>query len=103
MTTYSHLHSLIHPSPDVPSPSVHPLRPTVNTNIRYTSNPASATSSIQANSAMPLLKRADRPDDRNTDSKRSVAGMSTISSEHSAARPDSDIIPFETFMSSRIG
>lgn len=88
MTTYSHLHSLIHPSP--------PARPTVDTNFRHVASPESAMSSEQANSAMPLLRQTHWPEH----AKRSVT--STIS-DGSAARPDSDIIPFEAFIMSKYG
>lgn len=93
MTAYTHVQSMINP-PLSRSPSM-PLRPTVNTNVRYAS-PASAVSSVQATSAEPLLNQV-WPEARNN-GKRSVAGMSGVSNEGSAARPDSDIIPFEAFM-----
>ena len=89
-----------------PAPSIPPFRPTVITDLagRYASSPASAVSSATpgANSAMPLL--ADFPE---TKRARSTGALSVVSgqsgqTEDSAARPDSDIIPFEAFFASKV-
>ena len=117
---------LVPPAPTAPpAPTVPPLRPRVNTDLtslRHASGPASvlsSMSSIPAHSAMPLLRQvgaspgvsetsAGSPDDwreRYEREERRLRGISSVSggSGRSAARPDSDVIPFETFMESRAG
>jgi len=91
--------------PHEPPTSIPRTRPTVTTDLagRHASSPASAVSSATpgVNSAMPLL--AYSPEARRT---KSIGGLSAVSgarghTEQSAARSDSDIIPFETFLASR--
>lgn len=113
MTGYSHLHHMFGPSPVPPSPpvpSVPPVRPRVNTDLtslRHASGPASAISSVPAHSAMPLLRTPGRSPGRSASDdeweERRLRGISVVSggSGRSAARPDSDVIPFETFVSAR--
>jgi hypothetical protein len=96
------------------SPNGRPT-PTVDTSFLDRAGPSrpSATSSIAANSAMPLLDSPHRAHVWNSPfqdtsrsgaltHKSSMTAMSTRSAQseaQSAARPDSDIIPFDTFLS----
>ncbi|KAK1922635.1 hypothetical protein DB88DRAFT_495781 [Papiliotrema laurentii] len=101
MTSFSHLPMSQTPLPHS-SPALPPTRPKINTDVdtRHASTPVSALTSSPIHSAMPLLRASPVSAWRDLQASkhgRSTTTGSVVSNDGSAARPDSDVIPFETF------